>query len=93
MKRLLNEPVAIAATIQSVIGFAIIMGWLNMTEVQTGAMMVAVNAVLGLFVRQVVTPNQLAEARVSVGGSPTQPMTEAQKEVHEANLEREKQSK
>jgi hypothetical protein len=52
-----------------------------------------VNAVLGLFVRQVVTPNQLAEARVSVGGSPTQPMTEAQKEVHEANLEREKQSK
>lgn len=74
MSRLLNEPAALAATIQSVIGFCIIMGWINMTDTQTGAMMIAVNAVLGYTVRALVTPNQLAEARVDAGGRPTTPL-------------------
>jgi hypothetical protein len=81
VNRLLNEPTAIAATIQSVIGFAIIMGWINMTDVQTGAMMIAVNAVLGMVVRALVTPNQLAEARVDAGGRPTTPLRAATPEI------------
>ncbi len=74
MKRLLNEPVALAATVQSLVGFGIIMGWIHMTDAQTGSLMIAINAVLGLGVRALVTPNQLAEARVDAGGRPTTPL-------------------
>lgn len=81
MNRLFNEPVALAATIQSVIGFTIIMGWLHMTDAQTGALMIAINAVLGLAVRSQVTPNQLAEARVDAGGRPTTPLRPATPEI------------
>jgi len=81
MNRLLNEPVVIAGAIQSVIGFAIVMGWLKMTDVQIGSMMMAINAVLGLLVRAVVTPNQLAEARVDAGGRPTTPLRAATPEI------------
>lgn len=81
MNRLLNEPVALAATIQSVIGFTIIMGWLHMTDAQTGSLMIAINAVLGLMVRSQVTPNQLAEARVDAGGRPTTPLRPSTPEI------------
>jgi hypothetical protein len=81
MNRLLNEPVALAATVQSIIGFCIIMNWLSMTDAQTGSLMIAINAVLGLMVRSQVTPNQLAEARVDAGGRPTTPLQAARPEI------------
>lgn len=74
MSRLLNEPVLIGGAIQAVIGFLIIMGWVRMTDAQVGALMIAVNAVLVLVVRALVTPNQLAEHRVDMGGRPTVPL-------------------
>ena len=72
MSRLLNEPVMIAAAIRAVILAAVSFG-LNVTAEQTATLMVAVESVLALVTRSLVTPNQLAEARVAAGGSPTTP--------------------
>ena len=73
MTRLLNEPVLIGAAIRAVL-LAVIAFGVNMTMEQFGAVMLAVEAVLALVTRALVTPNQLAEARVSAGGRPTVPM-------------------
>jgi hypothetical protein len=70
--RMLNEPVMIAAAIRSVIIAATAFG-LDMTAEQMTTLMVAVEAVLALVTRSLVTPNQLAEERVAQGGSPTTP--------------------
>lgn len=72
MGRLLNEPVLIGAAIRAVIYAAMAFG-LEMTTEQLGALMAAVEAILALVTRALVTPNQLAEARVDAGLSPTQP--------------------
>ncbi len=70
--RLLNEPVLIGAAIRSVI-LALASFGLEMTAEQIAALMGAVEALLALITRALVVPNQLAEARVADGGSPTEP--------------------
>lgn len=75
MTRLLNEPVLIGAAIRAVILAAVAFG-LNVTAEQIASLMVAVEAVLALVTRALVTPNQLAEARVDAGGRPTVPRNE-----------------
>lgn len=71
--RLLNEPVMLAAAIRAVILAAVSFGF-NVTAEQTASLMVAVEAVLALITRSLVVPTQLAEHRVSMGGSPTVPL-------------------
>lgn len=72
MSRLLNEPVLIATAVRSCIlaGTAFGLDW---TGEQIATVMLAVEAVTAV-VRQLVTPNQLAEARVNMGGRPTEPI-------------------
>lgn len=72
MNRLLNEPVLIAGAVRAIILAAMAFG-VGITVEQLGALMLAVEAVLAMVTRAVVTPNQLAEARVDAGGRPTQP--------------------
>lgn len=72
MNRLKNEPVALGVAIRLVLVAAMSFG-LHLTDAQLVATMAAVEAVIGLFTRQSVTPNQLAEARVDQGLRPTQP--------------------
>lgn len=73
MQRLLSEPVLIGAAIRAVILAVSAFGF-EMSPERMAALMGAVEAVLALFTRAVVTPNQLAEARVAAGGSPTEPL-------------------
>lgn len=73
MTRLLNEPALISAVINTGLLALIAFGF-SLTEPQMLAVMAFVNATLALIVRALVTPNQLAEARVAAGGSPTVPM-------------------
>lgn len=75
MKSLWNEPVLIGAAIRAVILAAVAFGVAISAE-QLAALMVAVETVLALVTRALVTPNQLAEDRVAEGGSPTQPRHE-----------------
>lgn len=74
MKRLLNEPVMIAAAVRSVILAGAAFGF-ALTVEQIAALMAAVEAVLALITRALVVPNQLAEARVDAGFRPTEKMT------------------
>jgi hypothetical protein len=74
VSRLLNEPVMIATAIRSIL-LALTAFGLGWTAEQIAAVMIAVEAVLGLITRAFVTPNQLAEERVARGFSPTQKMT------------------
>jgi hypothetical protein len=75
MRRLLNEPVWLASALRISITLGAAFG-LNLTDQQTAALTVFVEVVLAPIVRALVTPNQLAEARVAAGGSPTQPRSE-----------------
>lgn len=72
MNRLLNEPVLIGGAIRAVLVAAMAYGF-TVTPEQMAATMLAVEAVLALVTRAIVTPNQLAEARHAEGLSPTQP--------------------
>jgi hypothetical protein len=72
MGRLLNEPVVITSLIQSGIALGIAFG-LTVTPEQLAAIMAFTGTVLAFLARALVTPNQLAEARVAEGLSPTQP--------------------
>jgi hydrogenase-4 membrane subunit HyfE len=72
MGSLLNEPVVIGTAIRAVLLAAMAFG-LNWSAEQLAAIMLAVEAVLALITRALVTPNQLAEQRVAAGGSPTVP--------------------
>jgi hydrogenase-4 membrane subunit HyfE len=72
MGSLLNEPVLIATAIRAVILAAVAFG-LKWSAEQVAALMIAVEAILALITRALVTPNQLAEQRVAAGGSPTVP--------------------
>jgi hypothetical protein len=72
MSRLWNEPVLIGAAVRAVILAAVSLG-LDLTAEQVAAVMAAVEGVLALVTRALVTPNQLAEQRVAAGGSPTVP--------------------
>ncbi len=72
MHRLLNEPVLIGAAVRAVIFAAMTFG-IKVSIDQLAAIMAAVEAVLAVVTRALVTPNQLAEARVAEGGSPTTP--------------------
>lgn len=72
MGRIFNEPVLIGAAVRAVIYAAMAFG-LKMSTEQLGALMAAVEAILALVTRALVTPNQLAEARAAEGLSPTQP--------------------
>lgn len=73
MSRLLNEPVLIGAAIRAVIYAATAFGF-EMKPEQLAALMGAVEAIMALVTRALVTPNQLAEARVDAGGRPTEPL-------------------
>lgn len=73
-QRLLNEPTLIAGAVRAVILCAVAFG-LDWSVDQVAALMLAVETVLTLVTRAVVTPNQLAEYRVSQGYSPTQKIT------------------
>ena len=73
MNRLLNEPTLIAGVVRAVILCAVSFGW-DLTVDQIAQIMLALEAVLTLVNRALVTPNQLAEARVAAGGNPTEPM-------------------
>lgn len=73
LNRLLNEPALIAGAIRAIIFCAVAFG-LGWTTQQIGAVMLAVEAVLTLATRSLVTPNQLAEARVDAGGRPSVPL-------------------
>lgn len=72
IRRLLNEPVLLGAAVRAIVFAAMAFG-LDVTVDQLAAVMAAVEAVLALATRALVTPNQLAEARVAAGGSPTTP--------------------
>ena len=72
ISHMLNEPVMIATAIRMTL-FAVMAFGFKMTIEQLGAVMAAVEAILALVNRALVTPNQLAEARVAAGGSPTVP--------------------
>lgn len=72
--RLLNEPVALGAAIRLSLLAAMAFG-LSMTETQMVALMAALEAVLALFTRQTVTPNQLAVERVERAQQAGQPIT------------------
>lgn len=72
-RRLLNEPAVISAVVNTGLLALIAFGF-SITEMQLVALMAFVNAVLALVVRTFSTPNQLAEARVAAGHSPTQPL-------------------
>lgn len=77
VNRLLNEPVLIGGAIRAVILAGAAFG-LQVSEDQLAALMLAVEAVLMLVTRTMVTPNQLAEARVDraqQAGQPVTPMT------------------
>ena len=74
LRRLLNEPVLIGAAVRAVIFAAMAFG-VHVTMEQLAALMAAVEAVLALVTRALVTPNQLAESRVAQGLSPTQTQT------------------
>lgn len=70
-----NEPVLLGTAIRAVILAAMAFGF-SMTPSQLAAVMLAVEAVLAIVTRALVTPNHLAEARVSAGGRPTIPTKE-----------------
>ena len=70
LTRLLNEPALVAAAVRAIIFCAVAFGWKLTTE-QIGAVMLALEAVLTMLTRALVTPNQLAEARVDAGGRPS----------------------
>jgi hypothetical protein len=72
LKRMFNEPVLIGTAVRAVLLAAMAFGT-HITTEQLAALMVAVEAVLMLVTRALVTPNQLAEERVAQGLSPTQP--------------------
>lgn len=71
MGRIWNEPVLIGGAVRAVLLAAMAFGW-NVTVDQLAAVMLAVEAVLALVTRAIVTPNHLAESRVAEGLSPTQ---------------------
>lgn len=73
MKRLLNEPTLIAGAIRAIILCAVSFGW-DLTVEQIAQVMLALEAVLTLVNRALVTPNGLAEMRVDAGGRPSVPM-------------------
>lgn len=75
LQRLLNEPQVIGGAIRAIILAATAFG-LNWSAEQVAALMLAVEAVLMTITRALVTPNQLAEYRVAMGGSPTKPLTQ-----------------
>jgi hypothetical protein len=70
MGRLFNEPVLIGTAVRTVI-LALVSFGFDLTTEQIAATMVALEAVLALVTRALVTPNQLAERRVAAGNSPT----------------------
>ena len=75
MKRLLNEPVLLGSAVRAVV---VVMLYFAAVSVEGSALVLgAVEAVLMLVTRALVTPNQLAEARVAAGGSPTVPRGDA----------------
>ncbi len=73
MSRLLNEPVLLGSAIRAVIIVLITFG-INITSEQIAAVMGALEIILTLVTRTLVTPNQLAEHRVDMGGRPTVPL-------------------
>ena len=73
MSRIWNEPVLISVAIRAII-FTIMAFGVQVTTEQLAAIMAALEAVLAVITRSLVTPNQLAEARVDAGGRPTIPM-------------------
>ena len=80
MSRLLNEPVLLAGAIRAIIYAAGTFGF-ALTNEQTLALIGVVEAVSALVTRALVTPNQLAEHRVAMGGSPTKPLGTRDAEV------------
>jgi hypothetical protein len=75
LKRLLNEPSLIAGAIRAIILVGTAFG-LHWSADQIAAVMLAVEAVLTLLVRSVVTPNHIAEERVDRGGRPSVSLAE-----------------
>jgi hypothetical protein len=69
-RRLLNEPALLSALVNTALVALIAFG-VTLTDAQMVAVMGFVNTVLAVAVRTMVTPNQLAEARVAAGVSPT----------------------
>jgi len=74
LNRLWNEPTVIAGAIRAIILAAVAFG-LGWTGEQIAALMFAVEAILTVFNRSLVTPNHLAERRVADGLSPTDTST------------------
>jgi hypothetical protein len=69
MNRLLNEPVLLGSAVRAIV---VVLLYFIGTSVQGSALVLtAVEAVLMLVTRALVTPNQLAEERVAAGQSPT----------------------
>lgn len=72
-----NEPAVVAggitAAIQLGLAMAVTMGWLHLTEVQTGSIMAFVTALFAIFVRQSVVPVSLARERMASGNDPLTP--------------------
>lgn len=63
LKNILTEPVLIGAAVRAVI-FAVMAFGAHITMEQLAAVMGAVEAILALVTRAVVTPNHVSEARV-----------------------------
>lgn len=75
MNRLLNEPVWISNAVRALIALGVGFG-LNVTAEQVSLIIVVVDTVIAPILRSLVTPNQLAEHRVAMGGSPTKPLND-----------------
>lgn len=69
-RRLLNEPALISGFINTIMVAVIAFG-VTLTDAQMVAVMGVVNGGLAIAVRALSVPNQLAEARVAAGVSPT----------------------
>jgi hypothetical protein len=70
MNRLFNEPTLLAGAVRAIIAAAVTFG-LKWTPDQIGSTILAVEAVLTLVNRSMVTANHVAEARVDAGGRPS----------------------
>jgi TRAP-type C4-dicarboxylate transport system permease large subunit len=73
-KRLLNEPVMLAAISQLVVILIGVFGF-QLSAEEIAALASGLLVIVGIVTRQLVTPNQLAEARVDEGKRPTDSRT------------------
>lgn len=63
--KLSDQPVAYSNALRAVLAFVVLMGWVTLTTEQVAGAVLALEAVLGIFVWSAVTPVAQATARVA----------------------------